>query len=224
MVDALKLYKAENEGKEFNMMHCFQKLQGCNKWDRVRHTLSNGKTGEEVPIPSAPSAAGRPTGTKKAKTERNAGSSGGGFEVGVVLFVDSMNANSKELYDRSDSRWKEIKETQKKKLMLERERVQAAKIEAEATLIKAKNDAKSFELTKMVKEAKILSMPLEGMNPLTKTWYMMIRDRITKELMSAHEPTVVQPEVVEPSVVPPVLEVVEVEEVDEEVEEVPSSL
>jgi hypothetical protein len=71
-------------------------------------------------------------------------------------------------------------------LALERERVQAAKIEAEATLIKAKNDAKSFGLTKMVEEAKILSMSLEGMDPLTKTWYMIIRDRIMKELMSAH--------------------------------------
>jgi hypothetical protein len=145
------------------------------------------------------------------------------------MFVDSMNANSKELYDRSDARWKEIKETQKEKLALERERVLAAKIKAEATLIKAKNDAKSFELTKMVEEAKILSMPLEGMDPLTKTWYMMIRDRIAKELMSAHEPAVeeprvVQPEVEEPSVVPLVVEVVEVEEVDGKVEEVPSSL
>jgi hypothetical protein len=61
------------------------------------------------------------------------------------MFVDPMNANSKELYDRSDARWKEIKETQKEKLALERKRVLAAKIEAEATLIKAKNDAKSFE-------------------------------------------------------------------------------
>jgi hypothetical protein len=77
----------------------------------------------------------------------------------------------------------------------------------------------------MVEEAKILLMPLEGMDPLTKTWYMMMCDRITKELMSAHEPTVVQPEVEEPPVVPPVVEVEEVDdEVEEEVEEVPSSL
>jgi hypothetical protein len=96
-------------------------------------------------------------------------------------------------------------------------------------LIKAKNDAKSFELTKMVEEAKILSLPLEGMDPLTKTWYMMIHDCIAKEMMSAHEsameePPIVQPEVDEPSVVPPWVEVVEVEEVNEEVEEVPASL
>jgi hypothetical protein len=120
------------------------------QWDRVWRTLNEGKTGEEGAIPVAPSSEGRPTGTKKAKADRNAGSASGGFEAGGGMFVDSMNANSKELYDRSNARWKEIKETQKEKLALERERVLAAKIEAEATLIKAKNYAKSFELTKMV--------------------------------------------------------------------------
>jgi hypothetical protein len=94
-------------------------------------------------------------------------------------------------------------------LVLERERVQATKIEAKATLIKAKNDAKSFELIKMVDEAKILSMPLADMDPLTKSWYMMIRDQIAKELMSAHEPPVVQPGVKEPPVVSPQMEEVE---------------
>jgi hypothetical protein len=52
----------------------------------------------------------------------------------------------------------------------------------------------------MVDKAKILSMPLEGMDPLTKSWYMMIRDRIRKELMSAHKPPIVPPEVEEPPV------------------------
>jgi hypothetical protein len=71
------------------------------------------------------------------------------------------------------TRWKDIKEAQREKLTLERERVQAAKLEAEATLTKTKNDAKSFELTKMVEETKILSMPLAGIDTLTKLWYMM---------------------------------------------------
>jgi hypothetical protein len=42
------------------------------------------------------------------------------------------------------TRWKKIKEAQREKLALERERVQAAKLEVKATLIKAKNDAKSL--------------------------------------------------------------------------------
>jgi hypothetical protein len=86
------------------------------------------------------------------------------------MFVDSMNANTKKLNERFDARWKEIRETQREKMAIERERVQAAKLEAEATLIKAKNDAKTFELAKMVEEAKILAMPLTGMDALTKSW------------------------------------------------------
>jgi hypothetical protein len=195
LLDALNLYKAENEDKDFAMMHCFQKLEGCKEWDRVRLTLNDGKTGEKGPLPAAPTAPRCPTGTKKAKSERNVGSFVAGFDVSINLFVDSMSPNTKELYDRSDARWKEIKEAQREKLALERERVQAAKLGAEATLIKAKSDTKSFELTKMVEEAKILLMPLEGMDPLTKSWYIMIRDRIDKELMSAHELPVVQPKV-----------------------------
>jgi hypothetical protein len=54
LLDALKFYKAENKDKEFKMMHCFQKLEGCKKWDRVRLTLNDGKTGKEGPIPAAP--------------------------------------------------------------------------------------------------------------------------------------------------------------------------
>jgi hypothetical protein len=45
------------------------------------------------------------------------------------MFVDSMNANTKQLYERSDARWKEIREAQREKLALERERIQAAKLE-----------------------------------------------------------------------------------------------
>jgi hypothetical protein len=172
------------------------KLEGSKKWDRVRLTLNDGNTSEEGPLPAALATAGRPISTKKAKAERNVGSSITGFDVSINIFVDSMNASTKELYDRSDARWKEIKEAQREKLALARERVQAAKLEVEATLIKAKNVAKSFELTKMVEEANILSMPLAGMT-LTKSWYMMICDPIDKELISAHEPPVVPPEVEE---------------------------
>jgi hypothetical protein len=49
---------------------------------------------------------GRPTGTKKAKAERNTGSSVASFDVSINMFVDSMNADTKELHDRFDARWK----------------------------------------------------------------------------------------------------------------------
>jgi hypothetical protein len=60
-----------------------------------------------------PAVAGRPTGTKKVKAERNVVSSAIGLDVSINMFVDSMSANIKELYDRSDAWWKEIKEAQR---------------------------------------------------------------------------------------------------------------
>jgi hypothetical protein len=65
---------------------------------------------------------GCPSSTKKAKAERNVGSFIAIFDVSINMFVDSMNIDTKELYDRSDARWKEIKEAQREKLALERER------------------------------------------------------------------------------------------------------
>jgi hypothetical protein len=100
-------------------------------------------------------------------------------------------------------------------LALTRERVQAAMLEAEANLIKANNDTKRFGLTKMVEEAKILLMPLMSIYALTKSWYMMIRDRISNEMMSTQEPSMVPPVMEEPLVMeePPMMEETGVEEV-----------
>ena len=43
MFDALAMYKADNKDKSFTMMHCFKKLQGCKKWDKVRDDLKNDR-------------------------------------------------------------------------------------------------------------------------------------------------------------------------------------
>ena len=40
------MYKADNRDKSFTMMHCFKKLQGCKKWDKVRDCLNEGKAGD----------------------------------------------------------------------------------------------------------------------------------------------------------------------------------
>jgi hypothetical protein len=54
---------------------------------------------------------GHPIGNKKAKAKRNVGSSIADIDVSINMFVDSMNANMKKLYERSDARWKKIKDT-----------------------------------------------------------------------------------------------------------------
>jgi hypothetical protein len=85
LLDALDLYKFENVDKDFPMKHCFKKLEGCKKWDRVRLTLNDGKTGEEGPLPTTLTAVGHLGGTKKANAERNAGTSNSGFDVSINM-------------------------------------------------------------------------------------------------------------------------------------------
>ena len=63
------MYKAADEDKSFTMMHCFKKLQGCKKWDKVRADLNNGR-GEDGPMPASNASVGRPIGNKKAKAEK----------------------------------------------------------------------------------------------------------------------------------------------------------
>jgi hypothetical protein len=82
--------------------------------------------------------------TLRGNLPLHVGSSTVGIDVSINMFVDSMNASTKELYERSDTTQKEIKEAQREKLALDRERVQTAKLEAKATLIKAKNDARAL--------------------------------------------------------------------------------
>jgi hypothetical protein len=79
--------------------------------------------GEEGPLPSTAASAGRLVGNKKTKAERNSNSAIAGIDVSINMFVDSMRTQTQRSYERSDARWKEIKEAQRGKLALERERV-----------------------------------------------------------------------------------------------------
>jgi hypothetical protein len=42
---ALRMFRDENKEKEFSFMHCFTKIQTCEKWKQVRLSLSQCKTG-----------------------------------------------------------------------------------------------------------------------------------------------------------------------------------
>jgi hypothetical protein len=80
-------------------------------------------------------------------------------------------------------------ETQQEKLKLEREKVGSAKLEAQATMLKAMNESTNVALAKIKEEAKILQEDMSTMDPLARAWYMMYRDRIGKELMSTQAAT-----------------------------------
>jgi hypothetical protein len=78
-------------------------------------------------------------------------------------------------------------ETQHKKLKLENERVDVAKLEAQATMIKEMNESTNVALSNRKEEAKILQADMSIMDPLARAWYMMYRERIGKEVLTAQE-------------------------------------
>ncbi|KAK1649488.1 hypothetical protein QYE76_067293 [Lolium multiflorum] len=71
------------------------------------------------------------------------------------------------------------------KIELERERVEAAKMEAHAAAMKATNKATQLSLAKMSQESKILMADMEKMDPLARAWHEMYRERIGQEVMAA---------------------------------------
>ena len=184
MFDALAMYKADNRNKDFSMMHCFKKLQGCKKWDKVRDDLKNDR-GEDGPTPASNASAGRPIGNKKAKAEKYGEAAAAGRDASIEKMMNTFIADNKERDEMSRSMWKAVLEKQEAKLQLEKEKVEAIKMEAQAGMLKAMNEASHLQLSKMKEEAKILTAKLEEMDPLARAWHEMYRTRISKKVMAA---------------------------------------
>jgi hypothetical protein len=130
MLDALNMYKNQNEDKDFPFIHCFKKLQGCQKWGAIRHTLNKEGVEEDGPVDPAGASNGRPIGNKKAKIERNAAPTLAAMDASLEKMISSFSTENKEAADRAD----EGRESEKQdmEIELEREKVEAAKMEAHA--------------------------------------------------------------------------------------------
>jgi hypothetical protein len=80
---------------------------------------------------------GRPTGNKKEKAERNAVASLALVQAWIDKCLTEVSLDSSLREQNFDDRWKTLFDKQDKKNKIEREEVEAAKIEAQATMIKA---------------------------------------------------------------------------------------
>jgi hypothetical protein len=56
LYNALKVYKTQNDDKDFAFMHCFKKFEGCKKWNEVRLTLNEADDIEGLTPPMVASA------------------------------------------------------------------------------------------------------------------------------------------------------------------------
>jgi hypothetical protein len=185
LFDALKMYKNQNEDKDFPFMHCFNRLQGCKKWDAIRHTLNKDGLWEDGPVNPAGASTGHPIGNKKAKADRNAAPVLAAMDASIEKMITSFSVENKEATDRAAVVWKAILDKQDAKIELERERVEAAKMEAHAAAMKATNEATQLSLAKMSQESKILMADMEKMDPLARAWHEMYRERIGQEVLVA---------------------------------------
>ena len=166
MYDALAMYKVDHKDKSFTMMHFFKKLQGCKKWDKVRNCLNEGKASDEDgPVAPPSSSADHPIGNKKTKAEKAREAAAAGRDASIEKMMNSFTADNKERDEMNRSMWKAVLEKQEAKLQLEKEKVEAIKIEAQAGMLKAMNEANHFQLSKMKEEAKILTAKLDEMDP-----------------------------------------------------------
>ncbi|KAK1631210.1 hypothetical protein QYE76_005525 [Lolium multiflorum] len=177
------MYKHQHEDKDLPFMHCFNKLQGCKKWDDVRHTLN--KNGKDGPVDPAGTSTGRPIGNKKAKAERNAVRHWPPWTPPIEKMISSFSMENKEAADRAAVVWKAILDKQDMKIELEREKVEAAKMEAHAAAMKATNEATQLSLAKMSQESKILMADMEKMDPLARASHEMYREPIGQEVLAA---------------------------------------
>jgi hypothetical protein len=70
-------------------------------------------------------------------------------------------------------------------LKIEREKVEDAKLEAQATMFKMMNESSKVAVAKI----QDLDADMSTMDPLARGWYMMYHDRIGKEAMAAQVAT-----------------------------------
>jgi hypothetical protein len=116
---------------------------------------------------------GRPAkSNKKAKVANKAMSATAVTPVSSVAVDEELHKmmletsnNNKERRARDEVRWALMFDNTEKKIELKRAKAEAAKIEANATMIKALNEASQLAVTKMVEEAKILTTDTSTMGP-----------------------------------------------------------
>ncbi|KAK1678997.1 hypothetical protein QYE76_039845 [Lolium multiflorum] len=175
------MYKHRNGDKDFPFTRCFKKLEGCKKWEAVCLTLNDkNHVREDGPIAAAPASAGRPIGNKKVKAERNAAPTLAAIDASIEKMMFSFSIENKEAADRGAAMWKAMLEKQDVKIGLEREKVEATKMEAQAGVMKAMNEATQLSLAEMTQESKILMTDMASMDPLARVWIEMYRKCIGK--------------------------------------------
>jgi hypothetical protein len=115
------------------------------------------------------------------KAERSEAPALATIDASVKKMVSSFTAKNKDMDERGTA----MLDKKDVKIGLEREKVEAAKIEAQAGMVKSMNEAANIVLAKMTQEVNILMADMSTMDPLARAWHEMYCKMIGEEVMAA---------------------------------------
>jgi hypothetical protein len=95
--------KRLRKDKPFRLMHCFLKLQECNKWKTVRQML-NAKRGSDPSAPS-PTSEGHPIGHMMAKSDVTAAMHSERVQSTVDKCVVELTTGKASMDEKYNKRW-----------------------------------------------------------------------------------------------------------------------
>jgi hypothetical protein len=114
--------------------------------------------------------------TEKAKARRNGAAS-------RPWWKDSIKKSGRQDRDqKTDTRWIFLIHHSEKKMELETARIEAAKMEAHVTLIKAIDEVCQLKVTKMAEDSKFFTANMSNMDADVKAWFLTTHKHIIDEI------------------------------------------
>ena len=116
----LTFYRELNKDKEFSLMHCFGKLQNCEKGKKLRVSLKKGGLGDVVDVDASE---GRPVRNKKVKAAVAAAANSERMNASIEKVIAEVSKNSNKKRAANDAKWVTFMEKTDKKLVLEKSKL-----------------------------------------------------------------------------------------------------
>ncbi|KAE8791214.1 putative methionyl-tRNA synthetase [Hordeum vulgare] len=108
-------------------LHVFSRIKSCEKWREVRLALHKAKESYNSDMPAPPTAEGRPYGTKKARTMKDAAPAAALPQALIEQCIADAKRSTAKREEKLDTRWSTLMANEHVKLDLLRTNVVATK-------------------------------------------------------------------------------------------------
>jgi hypothetical protein len=146
---AFDMYGDDSDGQQFKYLNIFARIEGCEKWTKVRRTLSKNKDEQYNPdAPAAAASAGRPElGQKKLKELKKSGHPSDRLQASFEKCWADARAHIAGRDTKYDARWKEMLANQGTRIALLQTISAAKKRNTNLAFLIGRNDAAMDEET-----------------------------------------------------------------------------